>query len=86
MEQLRCVVERITYQNPENGYTVIKCRAKGFSDLVTVVGSMADIHVGSVKVLFEGREVEYDISELDELGACIRHQGIMMVIIDRSVS
>ena len=48
MEQLRCVVERITYQNPENGYTVIKCRAKGFSDLVTVVGSMADIHVGSV--------------------------------------
>ena len=48
MEQLRCVVERITYQNPENGYTVIKCRAKGFSDFVTVVGSMADIHVGSV--------------------------------------
>ena len=48
MEQLRCVVERITYQNPENGYTVIKCRTKGFSDFVTVVGSMADIHVGSV--------------------------------------
>ena len=35
MEQLRYVVERITYQNPQNGYSVIKCRAKGYSDLVT---------------------------------------------------
>ena len=48
MEQLRCVVERITYQNPENGYTVIKCRAKGFQDLIAVVGAMPDVHVGSV--------------------------------------
>ena len=48
MEHLRCVVERITYQNPENGYSVIKCKAKGFSDLVTVIGSMPDVHVGSV--------------------------------------
>ena len=48
MEKLRCVVERITYQNTENGYSVIKCRAKGYSDLVTVVGSMPDVHVGSV--------------------------------------
>ncbi len=48
MEHLRCVVERITYQNPENGYTVIKCRAKSYKDLVTVVGSAPDVHVGSV--------------------------------------
>jgi len=48
MEKLRCVVERITYQNSTNGYTVIKCRAKGFDDLVTVVGLMPDVHVGSV--------------------------------------
>ena len=48
MEHLRCIVERITYQNAENGYSVIKCRAKGFRDLVTVVGSMPDVHVGSV--------------------------------------
>ena len=48
MEQLRCVVERITYQNETNGYTVIKCRAKGFTDLVTVVGTMAEVYVGSV--------------------------------------
>lgn len=48
MERLRCVVERITYQNTENGYSVIKCKAKGYSDLVSVVGVMPDIHVGSV--------------------------------------
>lgn len=51
MEHLRCVVERITYQNAENGYTVLKCRAKNYSDLVTVVGTMPDAHVGSVLAL-----------------------------------
>ena len=48
MEHLRCVVERITYQNADNGYTVLKCAAKNYSDLVTVVGTMPDTHVGSV--------------------------------------
>ena len=53
MEHLRCVVERITYQNAENGYTVLKCAAKNYNDLVTVVGTMPDTHVGSV-LLLEG--------------------------------
>jgi len=48
MERLRCVVERITYQNVDNGYTVLKCRAKNYQDLVAVVGIMPDTHVGSV--------------------------------------
>lgn len=48
MEHLRCVVERITYRNEENGYSVIKCKAKDYSDLVTVVGAMPDVHVGAV--------------------------------------
>ncbi len=51
MEQLRCMVERITYQNEENGYTVIRCRVKGYQDLVTAVGSMPEVHVGSVLLL-----------------------------------
>ena len=51
MDRLRCVVERITYQNEENGYSVIKCRANSYNDLVTVVGNMADTHVGSVLTL-----------------------------------
>lgn len=48
MTKLRCVVERITYQNPENGYTVIKCRVKGYSELVPLVGNLLDVTVGSV--------------------------------------
>ena len=51
MERLRCVVERITYQNEKNGYSVIKCRARGFQDLVTVVGNMPEVHVGDVLTL-----------------------------------
>ncbi len=42
MERLRCVVERITYQNETNGYSVIKCRAKGYQDLITVVGTIPE--------------------------------------------
>ena len=48
LEHLRCVVERITYQNDKNGYSVIRCRAGGFQELVTVVGVMPEVHVGSV--------------------------------------
>lgn len=48
MESLRGVVERITYANEDTGYSVIKVKSKGFMDLVTVVGSMASVNVGSV--------------------------------------
>lgn len=61
MEHLRCVVERITYQNAENGYTVLKTAVKNHKDLVTVVGTMPDTHVGSVLVLegFWKMDVKY---------------------------
>ena len=58
MDRLRCVVERITYQNPVNGYTVLKCSAKAFSDLVTVVGIMPDTNVGSVLTLMGNWKVD----------------------------
>lgn len=48
MQKIRCVVERITYQNPENGYSVLKCRVKNYSELVPVIGNMIDANVGSV--------------------------------------
>ena len=53
MAKIRCVVERITYQNPENGYSVLKCRVKDYSDLVPVIGNLLDANVGSV-LLVEG--------------------------------
>lgn len=47
------MVERITYQNPENGYSVLKCRVKDYEELVPVVGNLLDANVGSV-LLAEG--------------------------------
>lgn len=44
--KLRCVVEHITYQNPENGYSVMK--VKDYNDLVTLVGNLLDVPAGSV--------------------------------------
>ena len=46
--QLRCLVERITYRSEQSGYSIIKTRVKGFSDLVPVVGNLLDVNVGSV--------------------------------------
>lgn len=46
--QLRCLVERITYRSEQSGYSIIKTRVKGFSDLVPVVGNLMDVNVGSV--------------------------------------
>ena len=50
MIKLRCVVEHITYQNPENGYSVMRVKVNGYNDLVTLVGNLLDVPVGSVLV------------------------------------
>ena len=59
MTKIRCIVERITYQNPENGYTILKVRVKGYEDLVTVVGNLLDANVGSV-LLIDGEYVPHE--------------------------
>jgi exodeoxyribonuclease V alpha subunit len=45
-EKLRGVVERVTYANAENGYSVVRLAVKGKLDLVTVVGNLADVNAG----------------------------------------
>lgn len=47
MEYLSGVVERITYANEENGFSVIKIKSRGYADLVTVVGNLAAVNVGA---------------------------------------
>ena len=59
-KELRGVVERITYQNPENGYTVARLAperagdeaeaARGDDRLVTLVGTLADLTPGEAIV------------------------------------
>lgn len=48
MVKLRCVVEHITYQNQENGWSVMKVKVKGYDNPMTLTGSLLDVPVGSV--------------------------------------
>ena len=48
LERLKGQIERITYTNQDNGYTVAKVRVYGRQELVTVVGSFANPVPGEV--------------------------------------
>jgi exodeoxyribonuclease V alpha subunit len=48
------VMERITFHNEENGYTVARIAVEGDRDLVTIVGSMSNPTIGE-SVFCEGR-------------------------------
>ncbi len=50
-QTLEGVLERITYQNDENGYTIAKIVQKGKVQPVTVVGALAGVQVGESLVL-----------------------------------
>ena len=45
-EVLAGMVERVTYQNAENGFCVIRVKVRGHRELVTVVGHAAAISAG----------------------------------------
>jgi exodeoxyribonuclease V alpha subunit len=45
-EALAGLVERVTYHNAENGFCVLRARARGHRDVVTVVGHVATISAG----------------------------------------
>ncbi len=47
MESLLGTVERIVFNNEENGYTIARFSARGRYDLVTIVGNMADVRPGA---------------------------------------
>ncbi|KEF40612.1 MAG: recombinase RecD, partial [Cyanobium sp. CACIAM 14] len=45
-EVLAGSIERVTFHNPENGFCVLRIKARGHRDLVTVVGHAAEISAG----------------------------------------
>ena len=45
-EVLAGLVERVTYHNPESGFCVLRTKARGHRDLVTVVGHAAMVSAG----------------------------------------
>jgi exodeoxyribonuclease V alpha subunit len=46
--ELKGQIERITYYNEENGYTIAKMQAQGRMDLITIVGTLFSIIPGEV--------------------------------------
>ena len=48
MEKIKCTIERITFQNPENGYSVLQTTIKGYREEQTVVGIFHEVTVGAV--------------------------------------
>ena len=48
MEKIKCTIERITFQNPENGYSVLQASIKGFREEQTIVGTFHEVTVGAV--------------------------------------
>ncbi|MCC6233556.1 MAG: ATP-dependent RecD-like DNA helicase [Verrucomicrobiales bacterium] len=45
-ESLSGLIERVTFHNEETGFAVLKVKAKGHRDLVSVVGSLASVSPG----------------------------------------
>jgi exodeoxyribonuclease V alpha subunit len=45
-EPLAGLIERVTFHSAETGFCVLRVKVRGQKDLVTVLGSAADVHVG----------------------------------------
>ena len=45
-EVLAGLIERVTFHSPANGFCVLRIKARGHRDLVTVVGHAAEINPG----------------------------------------
>jgi exodeoxyribonuclease V alpha subunit len=58
MATLEAILERITYQSEQNGYTVARVTPRGKNYLVTVVGKLLGVQVGESLEL-EGRWVDH---------------------------
>ena len=73
MDTLRCVVNRITFRNDENGWTVLRVKAKGFETPVTAIGGMGAVSVGAVLVIKGDWKTDskygrqFSISEYEEI-------------------
>ena len=51
MEKINCTIERITFQNPENGYSVLQATVKGYREEQTIVGTFHEVTVGAVLIV-----------------------------------
>ena len=45
-ENLTGLIERVTYHNSENGFSVLRVKIKGREDFITVIGSTTSVTAG----------------------------------------
>jgi hypothetical protein len=70
-EVLAGLVERVTYHNVENGFCVLRAKARGHPDVVTVVGHAATIAGGEqITELRAWRGVRVLSANCPELAGC----------------
>ncbi len=48
MQELKGQIERVTFSNEENGFTIAKVKVYGEKNLVTIVGNLMSAHAGSI--------------------------------------
>jgi hypothetical protein len=48
-ENLAGLVERVTFHNPDNGFCVLRLKARGQRDLITVIGHAALISAAGIR-------------------------------------
>ena len=46
MEEIHGYIERITFQSPENGFTVARLKERGKRELTAIVGTMPSVQAG----------------------------------------
>lgn len=51
MERLKCTIEQVIFQNPENGYSVFQVDVEGDLGWQTIVGSFQGVDIGSTIVV-----------------------------------
>src|SRR5881394_2885468 len=76
-ESLSGLIERVTFFNEENGFAVLKVKAKGHRDQVTVIGSLPSVSAGEW-VTAEGRWIqdrEFGLQFRAEMLASADNQG-----------
>jgi len=54
MEEIHGYIERITFQSPENGFTVARLKQRGKRELTAIVGTMPSVQAGE-SVLLKGQ-------------------------------
>jgi exodeoxyribonuclease V alpha subunit len=87
---LEGTVERVTFFNPENGFTVLRLRVRGKRDLVAVVGTLPAVQPGELLVLAGRWQIEprhgtqfvpvsAEISRPSDVDGIIRYLGSGMI-------